>query len=38
MVEKIDCEIDGTTPILFNRFRDVAIEGKFMVTSFKVQK
>jgi len=28
MTEKISVTIEGTTPILFNRFRDVAIEGK----------
>lgn len=28
MTEKIKVTIEGTTPILFNRFRDVAIEGK----------
>ena len=28
MTEKINVTIEGTTPILFNRFRDVAIEGK----------
>ena len=27
-MEKISVTIEGTTPILFNRFRDVAIEGK----------
>ena len=27
-MEKIKVIIEGTTPILFNRFRDVAIEGK----------
>jgi len=27
-MEKIKVTIEGTTPILFNRFRDVAIEGK----------
>ena len=27
-MEKIRVTIEGTTPILFNRFRDVAIEGK----------
>ena len=28
MTEKIKVTIEGTTPLLFNRFRDVAIEGK----------
>lgn len=28
MTEKISVTIEGTTPLLFNRFRDVAIEGK----------
>jgi len=28
MTEKINVIIEGSTPILFNRFRDVAIEGK----------
>lgn len=28
MTNKISVTIEGTTPILFNRFRDVAIEGK----------
>jgi hypothetical protein len=28
MTQKINVIIEGTTPILFNRFRDVAIEGK----------
>jgi hypothetical protein len=28
MTQKIKVTIEGTTPILFNRFRDVAIEGK----------
>jgi len=28
MTEIIKVQIEGTTPILFNRFRDVAIEGK----------
>ena len=28
MTQKIQVTIEGTTPILFNRFRDVAIEGK----------
>jgi len=28
MIEIIKVTIEGTTPILFNRFRDVAIEGK----------
>lgn len=28
MTEKIKVKIEGTTPILFNRFRDVQIEGK----------
>jgi hypothetical protein len=28
MTEKIQVTIEGTTPLLFNRFRDVAIEGK----------
>ena len=28
MTEKIKVTIEGTTPILFNRFRDTAIEGK----------
>lgn len=28
MTEKIKVQIEGTTPILFNRFRDVQIEGK----------
>jgi len=28
MAEKIKVQIEGTTPILFNRFRDTAIEGK----------
>jgi len=28
MTEKIKVQIEGTTPILFNRFRDTAIEGK----------
>jgi len=27
-MEKVNVTIQGTTPILFNRFRDVAIEGK----------
>lgn len=27
-MEKIKVQIEGTTPILFNRFRDTAIEGK----------
>ncbi len=27
-MEKISVTIEGTTPLLFNRFRDVAIEGK----------
>ena len=27
-MEKVNVEITGTTPILFNRFRDAAIEGK----------
>lgn len=27
-MEKIKVEIEGTTPILFNRFRDIQIEGK----------
>jgi hypothetical protein len=27
-MEKIKVTIEGTTPILFNRFRDIAIEGK----------
>jgi hypothetical protein len=27
-IEKIKVQIEGTTPILFNRFRDTAIEGK----------
>ena len=27
-MEKVNVKIEGTTPILFNRFRDVAIEGK----------
>lgn len=28
MTEKIKVQIEGTTPLLFNRFRDVQIEGK----------
>jgi hypothetical protein len=28
MTEQIKVQIEGTTPILFNRFRDTAIEGK----------
>jgi hypothetical protein len=28
MTQKIKVTIEGTTPILFNRFRDIAIEGK----------
>ena len=28
MTEKIKVQIEGTTPIIFNRFRDVQIEGK----------
>ena len=28
MTQKVEVTIQGTTPILFNRFRDVAIEGK----------
>lgn len=28
MTEKVNVTIEGTTPILFNRFRDTAIEGK----------
>lgn len=28
MTQKIKVTIEGTTPLLFNRFRDVAIEGK----------
>lgn len=28
MTQKVEVTIQGTTPILFNRFRDIAIEGK----------
>lgn len=28
MTEKILVQIEGTTPLLFNRFRDTQIEGK----------